>query len=515
VTARTEPYPRRWAALIVLAVSLLVISVGNTILNVALPTIQEELDASAGELQWIVDGYLLVYAGLLLAAGGLGDRFGRRRALLLGLATFGLGSVCATFAPGTTTLIASRALMGLGAAGIMPTTLSIITNIFPDHERPKAIAIWAAVAGIGVAIGPVAGGWLIEHADWRWIFVFNVPAIVACLVGALALVPESRDPAARRVDVVGTVLSVAGLAALVWALIEAPDRGWTSLPILAAFAAAAAVAAAFVAWERRVEQPLLEVSVFRNLRFSAASLSIAFIFFALMGVMYFLTSYLQTVLGLSALDAGIRMLAIAAGMMPATRISVALVSRLGTKVAVASGLLIVAGALVMLTGYDTGTGDGPICLMLGLMGAGMGLAMAPATEAIMGSLPPERAGIGSAMNDVVREVSGTLGVAVLGSLLASSYSSSMDTAVAGLPADAAAAASDSVGAAHAVAAQTGMADLVGAANQAFVDAMSTTAWIAAGIAIAGALIAAAFLPARAKTARAGYGASPALETGVR
>jgi EmrB/QacA subfamily drug resistance transporter len=514
MTARTEPYPRRWAALIVLAFSLLVISVGNTILNVALPTIQDELDAGASELQWIVDGYLLVYAGLLLAAGTLGDRFGRRRALLAGLVTFGLGSLLAAVAPGTTELIACRALMGIGAAGIMPTTLSIITNVFPDHERPKAIAIWAAVAGMGVAIGPVAGGWLIEHTDWRGIFLFNLPAVAVCLVAALALVPESRDESARKVDVVGALLSVAGLAVLVWALIEAPDRGWTSATILGAFAAAGLIAAAFVAWERRVAQPLLEVSVFRNRRFTAASLSIAFIFFALMGVMYFLTTYLQTVLGLSALDAGLRMLAIAVGIVVATKSSVGLVSRVGTKIAVAGGLVIVAGALVLLAGCDMASGDVRICLVLAMMGAGMGLAMSPATEAIMGSLPPERAGIGSAMNDVVREVAGTLGVAVLGSLLTSAYSGGMDSAVAGLPADAAAGASDSVGAAHEVAAQVGSADLVSAANQAFVDAMSTTASIAAGIAIAGALIATAFLPARAK-ARAGHALSPALETGVR
>jgi EmrB/QacA subfamily drug resistance transporter len=397
--------------------------------------------------------------------------------------------------------------MGIGAAGIMPTTLSIITNVFPDHERPKAIAIWAAVAGMGVAIGPVSGGWLIEHSEWRGIFLFNVPAVLVCIAAALALVPESRDESARKVDVLGAGLSVAGLAALVWALIEAPDRGWTSAIILGAFAAAAVIFAVFVWWERRVAQPLLEVSVFRNLRFTAASLSIAFIFFALMGVMYFLTTYLQTVLGLSALDAGVRMLAIAAGIVVATRSSVRLVERIGTKVAVAGGLVIVAGALVMLTGCDTGTGDAQLCLVLAMMGAGMGLAMSPATEAIMGSLPPERAGIGSAMNDVVREVAGTLGIAVLGSLLASSYASHMTTAVAGLPLEAAAAASDSVGGAH----QIGSPELVAAANQAFVDAMSTTASIAAGIAIAGALIAAMFLPARAR----GYVASPVVETGVR
>src|SRR5689334_21854297 len=222
------PYERRWLALIVLATSLMGISVGNTILNVALPTLQTELDASASDLQWIADGYLLVYAGLLLAAGTLGDRFGRRRALVTGLSVFALGSVTAACSDSASALIASRALMGVGAAGIMPTTLSILTNIFPAHERPRAIAIWSAVAGLGVAIGPVTGGWLIEHLDWRWIFLFNLPLIAVCLAGALALVPESRDPAKPRLDVVGAVLSIAGLSALVWALIEAPERGWTS-----------------------------------------------------------------------------------------------------------------------------------------------------------------------------------------------------------------------------------------------------------------------------------------------
>jgi len=501
MSAGSHLYARRWQALIVLATSLLVVTIGNTILNVALPTIREELDASSSELQWIVDGYLLLFAGLLLAAGSLGDRFGRRRALVVGLVTFGLGSVLAALSTSSTELIASRALMGVGAAGIMPTTLSIITNVFPDHERPKAIAIWAAVAGLGVAIGPISGGWLIEHVDYSAIFLVNLPAAVVCLIGAALLVPESRDPDSPRVDVVGACLSIAGLTALVWGLIEAPEKGWTSTPILAAFGAAAAILAAFVAWERRVDQPILDVRVFRNPRFSAASTSVTFVYFALMGVMYFLTTYLQSVLGHSALDAGARMLPIAVGMILAAKASVLLTRRLGTKLVVASGLAMVAGALVMLSAFDVATGDARIALALGTMGAGIGLAMAPATEAIMGSLPPAKAGIGSAMNDVVREVAGTLGIAVLGSLLTSAYASGMAGAVTDLPTGAATAASDSVGAAHEVAAQTGGgagADLIAASNQAFVDAMTATASIAAAIAIAGALIAAAFLPARAR-----------------
>ena len=510
MSPETNPYSRRWQALIVLAVSLLVISVGNTILNVALPTIQTELDASSSELQWIVDGYLLVYAGLLLAAGTLGDRFGRRRALVTGLSVFAAGSVLAAISDSSSALITSRALMGVGAAGIMPTTLSILTNIFPERERPKAIAIWSAVAGLGVAIGPISGGWLIEHLDWRWIFLFNLPAVAACLIGAFALVPESRDPGKPKLDVVGALLSIAGLSAVVWGLIEAPERGWTSTTILVAFGAGAAVLGAFAAWERRVAEPMLEMSVFRNLRFSAASASITFVYFALMGVMYFMTTYMQSVLGHSALEAGYRMLPIAFGLVLSAKLAVALTKRIGTKVVVASGLGLTAGALVLVTGFDTGTGDGPLRLALGLMGAGMGLAIAPATESIMGSLPREKAGVGSAMNDVVREVGGTLGIAVLGSVLAGAYASRMDGAVAGLPADAATAASDSVGAAQQVGTQIGGssgAELIATANQAFVDAMSTTAGIAAAIAVAGALIAAALLPSRART-------EPALPAGA-
>ena len=500
MTSGTQAYGRRWHALGVLAMALLVTAIGNTILNVALPTIQEELDASSSELQWIVDGYLLVFAGMLLTAGSLGDRFGRRRALVTGLAIFGAGSIWAAFAGSSTELIAARAVMGLGAAGIMPTTLSVITNIFPADERPKAIAVWAAVAGLGVAIGPIAGGLLIENADWNWIFLVNVPLVVALLIGSFVLVPESRDPESPKLDVVGAGLSIVGLASIVWGLIEAPERGWTDSITLASFAAGTLIAVVFIWWERRVEQPMLQVSVFRNRRFSAASASVAFVYFSLMGVSYFLTTYMQSVLGHSALGAGELMLAIAGGIMITSRIAVPLTERVGARIVVASGLGIVSLGMLGFISLDVASTDAHLCAVIGVVGLGMGLTMSPATEAIMGSLPPAKAGIGSAMNDVVREVAGTLGIAVLGSILASGYSGSMDSAVAGLPADAAAAASDSVGAADQVAAQmggSGGADLIASAHQAFVDAMSTTASIAAAIAITGAVIAAVFLPARA------------------
>ena len=496
------PYGRRWQALVVLAISLLVVSVDNTILNVALPTIREELDASSSELQWIVDSYLLVFAGLLLAAGSLGDRFGRRRALFSGLAVFGLGSLLAAISGSSTELIASRALMGVGAAAIMPATLSILTNIFPKDERPKAIAIWAGVAGMGIAVGPISGGFLIEHFAWSSIFLVNLPIVAGGLIAGVVLIPESRDPASPRLDLPGIGLSITGLTALVWGLIEAPERGWTSATILATFAIGAAILGAFIAWERRSTQPMLDISVFRNLRFSAASLAVTFVFFALMGVMYFLTTYLQSVMGYTALEAGIRMVPIALGLIVASRLSVPLTARVGTKVVVAGGLGVVAIALGAFTAVEVTTDYfWRVAGALSTMGLGMGLAMAPATDAIMGSLPKAKAGIGSAMNDVVRELGGTLGVGVLGSIVSTSYASGMNDATSGLPHGAAEAASDSVGGAHEVAGEIGgasAAKLVAIADQSFIDAITTAASVGAAIALAGALIAVAFLPSRAR-----------------
>jgi EmrB/QacA subfamily drug resistance transporter len=488
----------------VLALSLLVVSLDNTILNVALPTIREDLDASSSQLQWIVDSYMLVFAGLLLAAGSLGDRFGRRRALFIGLGIFGLGSLLAALSGGSSELIASRALMGIGSAAIMPATLSIITNIFPASERPKAIAVWAAAAGMGVAIGPVTGGLLIEHFDWSAVFLVNVPVVVFGIIAGRVLIPESRDPESPPLDLPGIALSIAGLSTIVWGLIEAPAKGWTSPAILTAFAVGAAILAAFTAWQLRASHPMLDVSVFRNLRFSAASISITAVFFALMGVLYFLTTYLQSVMGYSALEAGIRMLPIAAGVILASRLSVLLAARLGTKVVVAGGLGVIALGLGAFTSVTVDTGYWPaIGSALGLMGFGMGLAMAPSTEAVMGSLPQAKAGIGSAMNDVVRQLGGTLGVAVLGSIVSTSYASDMDGVTAGLPSEAAAAATDGVAGAHEVAAEMGGgvgAKLAAVADQSFIDAITTASTVAAGAALFGALLAAAFLPSRARDA---------------
>jgi EmrB/QacA subfamily drug resistance transporter len=490
---RNEPVPylnpRRWWTLVVLCFSLLVISLDNTILNVALPTLERDLHATSSQLQWIVDSYMLVFAGLLLSAGALGDRFGRRRALTVGLAVFGLGSALSAMAGSAGMLIASRALMGVGGAFIMPSTLSILTATFPAHERAKAIGAWAAVSGLGIAIGPVAGGWIVEHADWSWIFLVNLPFVIAALLAQRPLVPESRDPAAPKLDVPGFALSTAGLTALVWAIIEAPQWGWSDARIVGAFAAAAALLAAFVAWERRTPHPMLDVRLFRNPRFSAASGAISLSFFALFGSIFFLTQYLQLVLGYSAFEAGLRVLPVAGALVIASPLSARLSGRVGAKVVVAAGLSLIAAGLLVMTGFETDSSYGLVALAYATLGLGMGLAMTPATDSIMGSLPLAKASVGSAVNDATRTTGGALGVAVLGSILSSGYRGEMD----GVPA----AAHDSLSGALAVAARTGNETLVTTAQNAFVSGMHSAALVAAGIALAGALVALVFLPSRA------------------
>jgi EmrB/QacA subfamily drug resistance transporter len=485
-------YRRRWWTLGVLSLALLVIGVDNTILNVALPSLREDLDASGSQLQWIVDSYLLVFAGILLTAGSLGDRFGRRRALTAGLGVFGLGSVAAALSGTADQLTASRALMGLGAAFIMPSTLSILTNVFPARERARAIAIWAAASGIGVAIGPVSGGFLLEHFSWGSVFLVNIPFVLAALLAVRPLVPESRDPAAPRLDVLGAALSVGALTTLVWAIIEAPAHGWTSLPILGALAGAGLFAAAFTAHELRTPHPMLDVRLFRNRRFSGASGAIALVFFALMGAIFFLTQYLQSVLGYTPFEAGVRVIPVALALVVGAGLSTRLTARIGTKLVVAGGLTTLSGGLLLLSTAGADSGYGLVAGVLTLMGLGMGAAMAPATDSVMGALPLDKASVGSAMNDASRMVGGALGVAVLGSVLASGYRSELD--VTGLSPAAAGAARDSLGGALHVAGGAG--PLVDSAQSAFVSGMTTASLVAAAIALAGAVFALVVLPAR-------------------
>jgi EmrB/QacA subfamily drug resistance transporter len=496
-------YRRRWGTLVVLCFSLLVIGIDNTILNVALPTLGRDLHASTSGLQWIVDAYTLVFAGLLLTAGSLGDRFGRKKALTAGLLIFGVGSILSAFSGSTGALTTTRALMGVGGALIMPSTLSILTNTFLDpRERARAIGIWAGVSGVGIAIGPVVGGWLLQNFWWGSVFLVNIPVVIIAIALGRVLVAESRDPSSPELDPLGAVLSIAGLTALLWSIIEAPSHGWTSTPIVVALLLAAVILTAFVTWELRSNHPMLDVRFFKNPRFTAASSAISLVFFALFGSLFLITLYLQSVHNYTALQAGLRIAPIALALMISAPASAVLVQRLGSKVVVTTGLLLVAGGLGLFATLQVHTGYARVLLAIMILGVGMGLTMAPATDSIMGSLPRAKAGVGSAVNDTTRQVGGALGVAILGSILSSTYASRMTSALSGhaVPAAAASAAKNSIGGALAVATAVGGEAgraLAAAARNAFVAGMHPAVLAAAAVALLGALIVILFLPARA------------------
>jgi EmrB/QacA subfamily drug resistance transporter len=419
-SATTEPDPRRWWSLAVLCMTLLVIGLDNTILNVALPSLVVDLGATTSQLQWIVDGYTLVFAGLLLTAGSLGDRFGRRGALSIGLAIFGIGSLASAVAGGANMLIFTRAFMGIGGALIMPATLSLLTNIFTDpKERARAIGAWAAVAGAGSAFGPLIGGFLLEHFWWGSVFLINVPVVIVALVAGRLLLPTSKDPSAPRLDPVGAVLSMTGLIALLFGIIEAPSKGWSDPIVLAGIGAGAALLIGFVLWELRTSHPMLDVRFFQNRRFTAANAAITLTFFAMFGVSFLATQYLQSVLGFSPLEAGVRMLPMPLTMLVVAPLSPRIVEKVGTKLVVGTGLTLAAIGTALLSLLPVENGYPVVVGAMMIMAAGMGLVMAPATESIMGSLPPAKAGVGSAMNDTTRQMGGALGVAIIGSVLAS------------------------------------------------------------------------------------------------
>jgi len=492
---------RRWLTLGVLCISLLIIVIDNTIVNVALPTLVRQLGASVSELQWVVDAYTVVFAGLLLLAGTLGDRFGRRRSLTFGLGMFAVASAAAAFAGGVGQLVAARAVMGGAAAFIMPATLSILTNVFTDaRERALAIGIWSGVVGVGVVLGPIAGGFLLDHFWWGSVFIVNVPIAVAAIVAGRLLVPESKDSDAQRVDWFGAMLSVVGLVALVSAIIEGPSKGWTSPLVLTLFGLAVVTLTVFAVWESRVEAPMLDVRFFRNPRFSAASANITLMFFALFGFVFLSTQYLQFVLGYSPLAAGVRTLPFAAAMLAVAPFSSKFVDYFGTKRVVVAGMLTFASGLVLASTMTTTTGYPRLGVAMLMLGAGLGMAGAPATESIMGSLPRNRAGVGSALNDTAREVGGALGVAIVGSIVSSIYRSRLtDTMPKNVPAPVAEAAQDSIGTAlHAsTSLGTNGAGLVSTAQEAFVAAMSRASIVTALVAVAGAVAAWRYLPARA------------------
>ncbi len=491
--------------LISLLLAAFVINLDTTIVNVALPTLVRELHASNSQLQWVVDAFNLLFAGSVLVAGSLSDRFGRKGMLLVGLLVFGMASLAGGLTEGAGALIAARAVMGVGAAMVFPSTLSLISNVFTERrERALAIGLWGAITGVAIALGPIVGGWLLEEFDWRSIFFAMAP--VAALAGVLvvAYVPTSRDPHAPRTDRAGFALSTATIALLVYTIIEAPNQGWGSMHTLAGLALTAALAAAFVAWERRSEHPMLDLSLFSNPRFTAASVSVAISFFALSGFIFLVTQYFQFLKGYGPLSTGVRLLPVATCVAISSIVGTKLAVRVGTKLVVASGLTSMAAFYVWVATAQAATSYGTIAAQMVVLGTGMGLTSAPATEAIMGVVPKAKAGVGSAVNDATRLLGGTLGVAVIGSVYASLYASRLTSALpAGLPGSLARTAHGSVGAALTVAgklAHTGhptvAAVVHGAASSAFFDGFHTANYVAAGVAAAGAVMALALLPAQ-------------------
>jgi EmrB/QacA subfamily drug resistance transporter len=492
-------YARRWKTLGVLSLSLVIIGLDNTILNVALPTLQHEFSASASKLQWMVDSYLLVFAGLLLVFGTLGDRFGRKLALQAGVSIFGLASLGALVADSADQVIVVRAAMGIGAALIMPATLSIIANLFVGEERGKAIAIWAALAAVGIGLGPLTGGLLLEWFDWSAVFMVNVPFAAAALLLGIRYVPESRDPHPGSFDLLGAALSTAGFSILVYAIIEAPERGWTSGLVLGSLAASVALLGSFLWWERRIEEPMLDLGFFRSARFSVGTAAVSVAFFALLGAIFALTQYLQFAHGYSAIEAGAIMTPIALGLMMGAGSSSKAVRRLGVARVVATGLtgLAVLLALTLLWESDT-SALALVAWFFGLAFA-MGWVMAPATDAVVGAVSAAKSGVASATNTVARMVGGALGVAVIGSLISSLYSNDVEGSLGPLPPHAQAAAEDSVGAASAIAAQLSpdaASSVLATTGDAFTQAMGIGLSVAAALAAATALVVARFLPAR-------------------
>ena len=483
--AARKAYARRWYTLGVLCLSLLVIVVDTTIVNVALPTFGRDLHASTSGLQWIVDAYTLTFAALLLLAGAIADRYGRHRALAGGLAVFAAGSLAAAFTHTTTELIAARAVMGIGGAFIMPATLSIITSVFTHPaERTKAIGLWSSVSGLGVAIGPVAGGWLLTHFSWDSIFLVNLPIVAVALIAGRWLVPASRAPRSGRLDLTGAMLSVAAFTVLTYTIIEAPGYGWLSATTLGLAAASIALLVAFVAWEARSDHPMLPLHLFRNPRFTGSGLAITVLFFALSGVVFLNSQILQIVLGYSPLAAGIRALPSAAALAVFSPLGATLARRAGTLAPVALGLAAVAGGLALFATATAASGYGHYILAMVIVCAGIGLAMSAATSASMQELPPAMAGVGSAVNDTTRNMGSVLGVAVMGSIAASVFASR----IAGVGHGTAGSVGSAVAAAHRVGGAHGTS-LLHTAASAFVAGADRAVLAGAIAALAGLVIA--------------------------
>ena len=517
-TPTVRPIRERRLILAVLCVSLLLVSLDNTILNVALPVIVRTLHATSSSLQWIVDSYAIVFAGLLLVAGSLGDRLGRKWVFMAGLILFSAGSAASAFSGTADRLIAARAFMGIGGAAIMPSTLSILTSTFTEsRERARAIGIWSGTTGLGVAVGPVAGGWLLAHFWWGSVFLVNVPIAVVGLFAAIWLVPNSKNPNTKRPDPIGACLSIMGMGLLLWGIIEAPDRSWTSPVILGAIAAAVAVLAAFIAWEKHSSHPMLEVSFFKSRRFSAAMGAMGLVMFALMGGLFLLTQYLQFSLGYTAFETGLRIAPIAAVLLVVAPFSSLVDHWVGTKPVVFAGMALVAlgfGLLTRVTVHDTYMDVLPAFLLIGL---GTGFAFAPCTESVMGSLPVDQAGVGAATNGAALQTGGALGVGVLGSLLNTRYQNRLAPVLAHykMPSSILHLITGSLGGALAVGHQIGGVlgtELVDFARQSFVSGMDLAVTVGAIVVGTAGLVVLVVLPNRSSPS--GPGRSPTATPGA-
>lgn len=501
--------PRRWWVLAVMSVGALIIFIDNTVVNTALPRIALDLRASTSTLQWVVDSYVLLLAGLLLLAGSVGDRFGRRRWMAVGLVVFGAASAGAAIATSSGFLIAMRGLQGLGAAFVLPATLSIITDVFPRRERAKAIGIWTAVGALAIGVGPAFGGYLVSHVGWSAVFWLHVPVVGAALVGLL-IVPESRDRRNLGLDVPGAVLGTAGITSLVFDIIQGSEAGWTSPEIVGAFALAAVLLVAFAVVELRTPHPMLPLRFFRQRDFTGAVVVIGMIVFAMLSAFFSLTQFLQLVQGRSAFQAGLLIISAAAGMMIGAPVAGTAVKAIGPRYLAGIGIFSMTIGMLLLSRLQIDGGTLQVIAPLALFGLGGGLVLAPLTDTVMAAVPVEDAGVGSAVNDVSRELGGALGVAVIGTIVNGAYSSTIaDTLAGSAPQELVEGAREGIG--GAVLASGGLAErsvgsFLETANLAFVDAITNGFRISAGILVATLAVAVALLPTRMRTAQAGLDA---------